>query len=141
MGRLKGPTSCIRSSLTAEISGIAEKFDLEFNYDFNRARALYSTSPAPSPIARCPRNHGRTTLPTPTALPSSRASCGVEPGRSRSTVPVVRRVLWYERYRVNDFTLDAEANPDLVRGQALLLGYLYRPYTTNTIWAPDDLCW
>jgi hypothetical protein len=41
---------------------------------------------------------------------------------------------WYERYRVNDFTLDIDANPDLVRGQALLIGYLYRPYTANTVW-------
>jgi len=41
---------------------------------------------------------------------------------------------WYEQYRVNDFTLDADANPDLARGQALLIGYLYRPYTANTVW-------
>jgi hypothetical protein len=41
---------------------------------------------------------------------------------------------WHERYRVNDFTLDADANPDLARGQALLMGYLYRPYTANTLW-------
>jgi hypothetical protein len=41
---------------------------------------------------------------------------------------------WYERFRVNDFTLDADANPDLARGQALLMGYLYRPYTANTVW-------
>ena len=41
---------------------------------------------------------------------------------------------WYERYRVNDFTLDMDANPDLVRGQALLMGYLYRPYTAHTVW-------
>ncbi|MEO8256483.1 MAG: hypothetical protein ABI868_03975 [Acidobacteriota bacterium] len=41
---------------------------------------------------------------------------------------------WYERYRVNDFTLDADANPDLARGQALLMGYLYRPYTAHTVW-------
>jgi hypothetical protein len=41
---------------------------------------------------------------------------------------------WYEQYRVTDFTLDAEANPELARGQAVLLGYLYRPYTANTVW-------
>jgi hypothetical protein len=42
---------------------------------------------------------------------------------------------WHERYRVSDFTLDAEATPDLARGQTLLLGYLYRPFTANTVWA------
>jgi hypothetical protein len=35
---------------------------------------------------------------------------------------------------VRDFTLDIDANPDAVRGQALLLGYLDKPYTTNTGW-------
>jgi len=41
---------------------------------------------------------------------------------------------WYEQYRVTDFTLDAEANPELARERAVLLGYLYRPYTANTVW-------
>jgi hypothetical protein len=41
---------------------------------------------------------------------------------------------WYDRYRVTDFSLDAEANPTLVRGNALLLGYTYRPYEANTFW-------
>jgi hypothetical protein len=39
---------------------------------------------------------------------------------------------WFEKWTVQDFTLDADANSDLVRGQALLLGYMYRPYTGNT---------
>jgi hypothetical protein len=41
---------------------------------------------------------------------------------------------WYEQYRVSDFTLDAQANPELARGQALLIGYLYEPYTAHTFW-------
>ena len=41
---------------------------------------------------------------------------------------------WYEQYRVQDFTLDIDANPALVRGQALLIGYLYQPYTAHTVW-------
>ena len=41
---------------------------------------------------------------------------------------------WYERYRVEDFTLDIDANPDLSRGSVLLMGYLYRPYTANVFW-------
>ena len=42
--------------------------------------------------------------------------------------------LWYERYRVEDFTLDVDANPQLARGQVLLMGYLYQPYTARTVW-------
>jgi len=41
---------------------------------------------------------------------------------------------WYERYSVEDFTLDIDANPDLARGSALLLGYMYRPYNAKTVW-------
>ena len=41
---------------------------------------------------------------------------------------------WYDQYRVTDFTLDAQANPTLDKGNALLLGYIYRPYTANTCW-------
>jgi hypothetical protein len=41
---------------------------------------------------------------------------------------------WYEDYDVEDFTLGVEATPDLLRGNTLLLGYVYRPYTANTVW-------
>jgi hypothetical protein len=48
---------------------------------------------------------------------------------------------WHERYRVEDFTLDVDANPDLARGTALLMGYLYRPYTANTVWGRLIVGW
>jgi len=35
---------------------------------------------------------------------------------------------------VTDFTLDFDANPELARGQALLMGFLSRPYTANIGW-------
>ena len=41
---------------------------------------------------------------------------------------------WYERYRVEDFTLDSQAQPDMAKAQVMLLGYLYEPYTANTFW-------
>jgi hypothetical protein len=41
---------------------------------------------------------------------------------------------WLEDYDVEDFTLDAESNENLVRGNVLLMGYLYRPYTASTYW-------
>ena len=40
----------------------------------------------------------------------------------------------YEQYRVRDFTLDIDGNFDLVRGQAVVLGYLYKRYTPNVGW-------
>ena len=44
-----------------------------------------------------------------------------------------RYLVWNEDWKVEDWTLDIEANPELARGQALLMGYLYRPYTANTV--------
>jgi hypothetical protein len=48
---------------------------------------------------------------------------------------------WFEKWRVKDWTLDIDANPDLVRGQALLLGYMYQPYTANTFWGRLIYTW
>jgi hypothetical protein len=48
---------------------------------------------------------------------------------------------WYEQWKVEDFTLDIEANPQLVRQQAVLLGYLYRPYTANTVFGRLIVRW
>ncbi|MGQ0736743.1 MAG: MtrB/PioB family outer membrane beta-barrel protein [Acidobacteriota bacterium] len=125
--------------LNAGVSKIADKVDLNVSYDFNRARAVYEymagtvaarTLPEETTVAN--------TLPTPTALPIVKSDLGR--GMVDLLYAVTARVglgvsYWYERYRVTDFTLDAEASPELARGSAVLLGYLYRPYTANTVWA------
>lgn len=124
--------------LSAGISEIADKISLQFSYDYNRARALYEYFTGALPDRTLPEEVVvTTTLPTPTGLPLVRSELG------RGAVDLVYALTseigigvsyWYEQYRVTDFTLDAEANQELVRGQALLLGYLYRPYTANTVW-------
>jgi MtrB/PioB family decaheme-associated outer membrane protein len=122
----------------AEIARIAEKIDLRFSYDFSRARANYEYITGPVPDRTLPEEAVvPTTLPTPTALPPT--SSELQRGTMDVTYALVSRLslglsYWHERYRVTDFTLDADANPDLARGQALLMGYLYRPYTANTVW-------
>ena len=78
-----------------------------------------------------------TTLPPPLALPPTLSE--LQRATLDATYPLAARLslgvsYWYEQYRVNDFTLDVDANPDLARGQALLMGYLYRPYSANTVW-------
>ena len=75
--------------------------------------------------------------PGPAELPPTKSELGR--GTADLTYALARHLAigvsyWYEQYRVTDFTLDADANPDLARGQALLMGYLYRPYTANTVW-------
>jgi hypothetical protein len=79
-----------------------------------------------------------TTLPPPAQLPPTLSQL------NRATADVTYALnsrvslgfsYWYEDFKVEDFTLDADANPDLVRGNVLLIGYLYRPYTASTYWA------
>ena len=124
--------------LNAEIGRIADKVDLRFNDEFSRARAHCDYITGPVADRTLPEEViVSTTLPTPVELPPTLSEL------QRGTMDVTYALLshlslglsyWYERYRVNDFTLDADANPDLARGQALLMGYLHRPYTANTVW-------
>ena len=124
--------------LNAHVAQIAGKLDLGLTYDFSRARARYDYITGPVPDRTLPEEViVPTTLPTPTELPPTLSEF------NRGTVdlmyPLGARLslgvsYWYDQYRVRDFTLDVDANPELARGQALLLGYLYRPYTANTGW-------
>jgi hypothetical protein len=108
---------------------IRDKVDLTLAYDYNQAHSEYiyltgdeiRTLPEETPPP--------TTLPPPTQLPLVRNEL------HRGSLDVVYALtsklglglsVWYEDYDVADFTLDAEANQDLVRGQAILLGYTYR---------------
>ena len=124
--------------LTAGITEIGDKVDLQFSYDYNRARAVYEYIAGVVPNRTLPEETViTTTLPQPKSLPTVKSDLGR--GTADLTYALTSRIgvgvsYWYEQYRVTDFTLDAEANQELVRGQALLLGYLYRPYTANTIW-------
>jgi MtrB/PioB family decaheme-associated outer membrane protein len=130
---------------SAEINRIANKVNLRFTYDFSRARALYDYITGAVPDRTLPEEAVvSTTLPTPTGLPPTLSE--LQRGTMDATYALGGRVSlgfswWYERYRVNDFTLDADANPDLARGQALLMGYLYRPYTANTVWGRLIYAW
>ena len=124
--------------LSADVARIAEKVDLHLTYDFNRGRAIYTYITGPIPDRTLPEEVTvPTTLPPPTQLPPVFSE--INRGTLDLTYALTRRLAvgasyWYEQYRVRDFTLDIDANPDMVRGQALFIGYLYRPYTANTGW-------
>jgi hypothetical protein len=121
-----------------EAGRIAERVDVRFSYDFNRARTTYEYITGAVPDRTLPEEViVDTTLPDPEALPPTLSQL------HRATTDVVYMVngrvsigvsYWFEKYDVEDFTLDAEANQDLVRGNVVLLGYLYQPYRANTIW-------
>ena len=125
--------------LNAGVNRIANRFDLGFAYDFNRAHSTYDYLTGAVANRTLPEEVVvPTTLPTPSALPR------VQSELQRSTIdltwPITSRIAlgfshWFERFRVQDFTLDIENTPTLVLGQSMLMGYLYRPYDANTFWA------
>jgi MtrB/PioB family decaheme-associated outer membrane protein len=122
----------------AHFARVREKFDVNVLYDFNLSRSNYDylTGPVldrtlPDEVPVDP------TLPPPTALPPTRSEL------HRGTLDVMYALTprvsiglsyWYERYRVEDFTLDFQAQPDMSNARVMLLGYLYEPYTANTVW-------
>lgn len=124
--------------VNAEWNRIRERFDIRLTYDFSRGRGKYNYITGPVPDRTLPEEViVPSTLPTPTELPPTLSEF------QRGTLDLIYALssrisigaaYWYDQYRVEDFTLDIDSNPSLVRGQALLMGYLYRPYTANTYW-------
>ena len=125
-------------TLSAAVARIAERADLRLAYNVSRARARYEYITGPVADRTLPEEVVvPTELPTPTELPPTLSE--LQGGTADFVYTLTSRLslgvsYWYERYRVRDFTLDIDANPVLPRGQALLMGYLYRPYTANTFW-------
>jgi MtrB/PioB family decaheme-associated outer membrane protein len=124
--------------LNVAARGIGDVFDIVLGYDFNKADSTYEyrlsdqvPRTEPEDVVFPP------TLDQPTELPP------VHSQFNRLTSDFIYAVndrvsigfsYWLEDYDVEDFTLDAESNENLVRGNVLLLGYLYRPYTASTYW-------
>lgn len=124
--------------ITTGVDRIADKVDLRLTYDFSRARAIYKYITGAVPDRTLPEEVVvPTTLPTPSELPPTLSE--LNRGTADAVYSLTSRLsvgvsYWYERFNARDFTLDVDANRDLARGQALLMGYLYRPYTANTFW-------
>jgi MtrB/PioB family decaheme-associated outer membrane protein len=124
---------------SADVLRIRDRLDLRVAYDLSRARALYLYGVGPIENRTLPEESDvdASTLANPTQLPLVRSE--TYRGSLDATYSLTERLsvgltYWYDQYRVSDFTLDAEANPTLDRGNALLIGYVYRPYTANTFW-------
>jgi len=108
------------------------------SYDFNRGRAFYEYGTGPVVDRTLPEEVVVTgSLPPPEALPPTLSQ--LQRAETDLTYWVTDRLgigvsYWFEDFDVEDFTLDVESTPNLLRENTLLLGYLYRPYTANTAW-------
>lgn len=122
----------------AEIKNIAEKIDLALSWDYNRTRATYEYITGPVTDRTLPEEAiVPTTLPTPVALPPVKSDLW------RGTVDATYNInsrfsigltYWYDKYDVEDFTLDSQAQQTLTAGNNMLLYYTYAPYTAHTTW-------
>jgi hypothetical protein len=127
-----------------DINKIAEKVNLRLAYDFSHNRGTYDYITGATDRTLPEEVVLPSTLPPPNQLPPTLYQLG------RGTVDLVYPFKpklsfglswWHERYEVSDFTLDEDSTPKLARGQTLLLGYLYKPYTADTIWGRLIYAW
>jgi MtrB/PioB family decaheme-associated outer membrane protein len=120
-----------------DLTKISGRVDLQVSYDFNRGRAFYDYGTGPVADRTLPEDVVATSLPTPEALPPtlSQLHRAVTNLTYWATDHLgLEASYWFEDFNVEDFTLDVESTPNLLRDNTLLLGYLYRPYTANTFW-------
>jgi len=133
--------------LNADVLKVAEKLDLFFRYDYNRTRANYEYITGAVLNRTLPEEAiVPTTLPTPVALPEIKSDL------TRASVDAVYEInrhislgvtYWYDKYDVQDFTLDtaAQSPTAIVTGNNMLLYYTYAPYKAHTTWGRVIVKW
>lgn len=112
---------------------LLRKTDIKLAYDFSHAESLY--------VYGLP---AVTTLAAPVQLPAvvnelQRATVDV---RYRFTTHVsAGLVYWFDKYAVNDFASGAQTLTTIAQPSYLMIGYLTRPYTANTVSARFSYYW
>jgi MtrB/PioB family decaheme-associated outer membrane protein len=120
-------------TLSADLLKLWRKTDVRFAYDASRAESVYVYGLAPnttlSPVAQLP----------PVRNTRNRVTAD---GRYALTPHVgVGLVYWFERYQVDDYAFSPATLNTIAQPSFVALGYLYRPYTANTIWARLSYFW
>jgi MtrB/PioB family decaheme-associated outer membrane protein len=132
--------------LNADFTNLFEKLDVRLAWDLNRSTSTYSYITGPVADRTLPEETPTlpSSLPTPTQLPD--VISDLDRGTADFVYNLNRRFgigvsYWYERFDVQDFALDAESTGNVARSNAVLIGYLYRPYTAQTGWVRLIVRW
>jgi MtrB/PioB family decaheme-associated outer membrane protein len=112
---------------------LLDKMDVRVAYNLSRAESTYVYGLAPNsslvPVVQLPtviNKLQRATVDVRYALTAHLAAGGV---------------YWYDSYRVNDFALGRQTLASLAQPSFLTIGYLYRPYTANTVMGRLTFLW
>lgn len=128
-----GADSANTLSASMDLLKLFARTDVRFAYDYSHAKSTYVYGLAPN-----------STLPTPVQLPP------VVNSFARATLEATRRVrarwgvgasYWFDKYSVQDFALNPSTLNSLAQPSFLMLGYVYRPYTANTLMARVGYFW
>jgi MtrB/PioB family decaheme-associated outer membrane protein len=107
--------------------------EMRFAYDYSRAQSVYVYGLAPN-----------TTLPPVVQLPPvlnqlQRATADVRYHLTRHVA--VGLAYWFDKYDVNDFALGPATLNTLAQPSFLILGYVFRPYTAQTVMGRLTYLW
>jgi MtrB/PioB family decaheme-associated outer membrane protein len=101
------------------------KTDVRLSYTYSHAQSLYLYGLAPN-----------STLATPVQLPPVVNELQRATGEIRYRLSPrfgAGLVYWYDKYTVNDFAMGTQTLTSIAQPSFLMIGYLFRPYTANTI--------
>jgi MtrB/PioB family decaheme-associated outer membrane protein len=120
-------------TVSADLLHVAPKTDIRFAYDYSHATSTYVYGLPPDtllgPIEQLP----------PVVNSLMRATTDVQYRLAEHLA--IGGSYWFDRYRVKDFAFSPETLDRLNQPSFLILGYLYRPYTANTVWAHVSYLW
>jgi MtrB/PioB family decaheme-associated outer membrane protein len=128
-----------------DVLKIAGKVDLLMRYDYNRTRATYEYITGAVPNRTLPEE-----VIVPPSLPTPKELPPVKSDLTRASVDAIYEInrhfslgltYWYDKYSVQDFTLDSQAQAAVTTGNNMLLYYTYAPYKAHTTWGRLIVRW
>jgi MtrB/PioB family decaheme-associated outer membrane protein len=109
------------------------KTDLRLAYDYSHAESLYVFGLAPSSTLT-------PVVPLP-AVVNQLQRATLDARYSLTTHLAAGLVYWFDKYTVNDFALGAATLTSIAQPSFLMIGYVDRPFTANTVWGRLTYLW